>query len=512
MTPPPKKTVAKSPAKKRSKGKGTSKAGRKRASQGKFLSFTPPLLAAFLAGLLMAGVCFWGIYQITGKEQKSPSSVAESSRSVRKAPEPGKAKERAAAEQGRNGTAGKPAPPSSPSSPGAAPQPEARPGTPANGKAAADSASSPGSQEAVASALHDLQSLPYEEPLTIPLEERVRQADYALMQAAWIAGLPASNLRLADVQERPQNGERYHYQVIDILPGASATTYVDALRDCLKTWAEQAELHALEENVWGISFGKVETHRLRLYPGKTSFPGKTPVSSVPSYPQRVRKEGEPAKMVIVIDDLGAGMGPVRQLLQLSYPVTFAFWPHSVHTKEGAVAAHQRGREILVHQPMEPLGYPKVKPGPGVLLVGMTSTEIARQLSASIAKVPHAVGLNNHMGSRFTQNRAGVDAVVHELRRHGLFALDSVTHNKSVFASEAKHQGLVTYRRNVFLDVTASRSSILAALQQAERIALLTGQSVAIGHPLPETLDALREWQTRRNPSVQLVRLRDLARE
>ena len=161
--------------------------------------------------------------------------------------------------------------------------------------------------------------------------------------------------------------------------------------------------------------------------------------------------------------------------------------------------------------MEPLGYPRVRPGPNPLLVGMPADRIQAILEQSIAAVPHAVGLNNHMGSRFTQHAAGVDVVAATLKRHGLFALDSLTHNRSVFAAEARRYGLATYQRNVFLDVTASRSKILNELQRAEHIALLTGQSIAIGHPLPETLAALKEWQRLRNNEVRLVRLQDLGR-
>jgi polysaccharide deacetylase 2 family uncharacterized protein YibQ len=217
-------------------------------------------------------------------------------------------------------------------------------------------------------------------------------------------------------------------------------------------------------------------------------------------------------MVIVMDDLGANASSVRQLLALDYPVTFAFWPHGAHTREGAAAAHAEGREILVHQPMEPVGYPQVRPGPNVLLNGMSRERIRRILASSIAAVPYAAGMNNHMGSRFTQNAAGVGEVVHFLKERGLFLLDSLTHSRSVFDREGRRLGIRSYRRNVFLDVTHTRAHVLKELERAQRIALLTGQAVAIGHPLPETLAALRDWQTMRDKKVRIVRLADLPRE
>lgn len=409
---------------------------------------------------------------------------------------------------------------------------------------APDSAPAPekssSAEGAVASALIDLKALPYEESLNASLDERIRQADYALMQAAWLRKIPASDLRLVSVEDRLAGVEPYQYQSIDILPGKTVRDYRQALQSCLAAWAEGAVLRDLGGDRWLIVINGVETHRLRLFPGKKEFPPlpghpdeRQPSPDQPPQPRmdsslsrpdaplpplrphpglgrhRLRLPGEPARMVIVVDDLGASHAAARQLLALDYPVTLAFWPHGGHTRQDARAAHQAGREILIHQPMEPLGYPRVRPGPNTLLLGMSEETIRRILDAAVAAVPHAVGLNNHMGSRFTQNRAGVDAVIAGLKQHGLFALDSVTHNGSVFAAESRRHGLETYQRDVFLDVTASRSSILNQLRRAEQIALLTGQSVAIGHPLPETLAALKEWQRVRNKEVRLVKLRDL---
>jgi polysaccharide deacetylase 2 family uncharacterized protein YibQ len=212
-----------------------------------------------------------------------------------------------------------------------------------------------------------------------------------------------------------------------------------------------------------------------------------------------------------MDDLGAKRRPLQRLLALGYPVTMAFWPHGPFTREGAEAAAAAGREVLIHQPMEPLGYPGVRPGPNVLLTGMDSGRIRAALASSLAAVPHASGLNNHMGSRFTQSVAGVDAVIEFLRGHKLFMLDSVTHPDSVFAGEARRLGLEHYRRDVFLDVVRSRAAVLEALRKAENLALRRGWAVAIGHPLPETLDALEQFDGMRDNGVRIVRLRDLNR-
>lgn len=392
----------------------------------------------------------------------------------------------------------------------------------------------------------NINDLPYEESLNASLDERIRQVDYAIMQASWLKKIPASALRLVSVEDRLEGIEPYQYQIIDILPGKNAKEYAQALKNSLTAWAEGATLQNQGDTHWLIYINGVQTHHIRLFPGKEEFPplpgcqdkgasppaqsslfredsgllapepstppsGNASLSPAPPGDRRpfCRASGEAARMVIVMDDLGANHLAVQQLLALDYPVTFAFWPHGSHTMQGSLEAHRAGREIIIHQPMEPLGYPRVNPGPNALLVGMPPEKIHAILEDSIAAVPHAVGLNNHMGSRFTQNTAGINAVVSALQRHGLFSLDSLTHNNSVFASEARRLGLKTYQRSIFLDVTPVHPDIIKALRQAERIALLTGHSIAIGHPLPETLSALKAWQSLRNTEILLVKLQDL---
>ena len=224
---------------------------------------------------------------------------------------------------------------------------------------------------------------------------------------------------------------------------------------------------------------------------------------------RLRAAEEEAKLAIVIDDLGFSASALRQLLELNYPVACAFLPHGAHTQAGASAAHAKGLEVLVHQPMEPIGYPHVRPGPNALLTDMNDGQIRRILEASIAAVPHAVGMSNHMGSSFTQQADRVQSVIRVLKERGLFMLDSLTHKDSVFVSQSGRMGVEHYSRNVFLDASPSREKILEELRRAERIALFTGHAVAIGHPLPETLAALRDWQHLRSREVRIVKLREL---
>jgi Uncharacterized protein conserved in bacteria len=575
MTPPKKKSVPKTGKKSRS-GTGPSKTGsgkpasrssaaRKKSSAksnttGRHIAF------AFILGLLLASAFFIFLKPDTPQEPQSVSSVSRtekgtsSKRSLPKVTED-KAKKTAQATSPKSGASkaqprvsvgkdsegpqtgsgktaseavappvqGQTVPPSPPPSGNEGKNATGTPlgGAPDEGKANGDEKAIESASRAVVGSLIDHTALPYEEPLGANLQDQVRQIDYALIQAARLKKLPAGSMRQVAMEDRTEGKEQYHFQVIEILCGPSADVYVRSVRECLEAWAEKARLvRDGKKNQWSISVNGARTHVLRLYPGLKDFPPLTGTPGAPGTPgtwdepqprkgldkARVRQPGEPALLVIVMDDLGASSKALDSLMRLDFPVTFAFWPHGAHTREGARAAHFAGHEILVHQPMEPLGYPKVKPGPRVLLMGMNDREIRETVRSSLEAVPYAVGLNNHMGSRFTQHRQGVDAVLYVLRERGMFMLDSVTHGRSVFWDRARALGVKNYKRNVFLDVVASRKEILAQLRHAERIALLTGQAVAIGHPLPETLAALQEWQKIRSREVRIVRLRDLQQE
>lgn len=341
-------------------------------------------------------------------------------------------------------------------------------------------------------------ALPYEEALDAPLEEGVKQVDYALFQALLRLDIDRSRLQLEAVENRKVNGESYHFQRMRLHLSGAPENFVQALAQSLGAWADRARLERKADDLLLVGVDGHPTHQitLSLYEG-----GPLPQVEVPP---------GTARLAIIIDDIGESMAAVKELLALDFPVTFAIWPRSTHMRESAEAVHRAGREIMIHQPMEPEQYPKVKPGPGALFVKMTKDEILSTLRENMARVPYAVGLNNHMGSRFTRNTAAIGAVCEGLQGTGLFALDSLTHTSSVFYQEARRAGLSAYRRSVFLDVINDRRSIVHQLDKAASMAHAEGQAIAIGHPLPETIAALKEWSRTRDRRVTIVTVRQLA--
>jgi len=214
-----------------------------------------------------------------------------------------------------------------------------------------------------------------------------------------------------------------------------------------------------------------------------------------------------AGLAIVIDDLGENMQTANALLALRIPITFAIWPHARLARETALAAHDAGCAVLIHQPMEALDA-NASPGPNPLRVGMSRSRMEAIFRQSLARVPHAEGLNNHMGSRFTSQPGVVRLLCEIMADSGLFVLDSVTHPASVLYEEAHAAGIPAARRDVFLDAKAGKAAVLAQLREATRLALHGRQVIAIGHPRTDTLTALHEWNNARDPRLRLLLLRD----
>jgi hypothetical protein len=212
-----------------------------------------------------------------------------------------------------------------------------------------------------------------------------------------------------------------------------------------------------------------------------------------------------ARLAIIMDDLGRDRDTAQRLLQIDLPVTLAIMPDGPAATAVAELAHRHRREVMIHLPMEPEAYPAVNPGAGALFVDSSAVEIESRMNRYLSQIPYAVGANNHMGSRFTADRAGMAVVIGELKEAGLFFIDSRTTAKSVALDEARQQGLLAGGRDVFLDNVEEVAAIGAEIDKLATLALRRGAAIGICHPHAATLNALREAVPRlRRRGVEIV--------
>ncbi len=202
--------------------------------------------------------------------------------------------------------------------------------------------------------------------------------------------------------------------------------------------------------------------------------------------------GRMPKIAIVIDDLGIDKPRTARTIKLRAPLTLSFMSYASGLEKQTQTARTGGHELWLHIPMEPSS-PDVDPGPNVLLTGLPEQELLNSLNWNLSQFQGYVGVNNHMGSRFTADLIGVKVVMKELKKRGLMFLDSVTSGKSVARKAARETGVPFLSRNVFLDHQDDTRGIEYRLAESERLALKTGYAIAIGHPREKTLRALEPW-------------------
>jgi len=196
-------------------------------------------------------------------------------------------------------------------------------------------------------------------------------------------------------------------------------------------------------------------------------------------------------VAIVIDDVGLDRPHSKRAWELPGPLTMSFLPYAKDLREQARAARAHGNELMLHLPMEPNG--RADPGPNALLVSLSDNELRQRVNGALDSFDGYVGVNNHMGSRFTAFKPGMETTLRLFRARGLLFLDSRTTADSVGDQLAQELGVPSVARNVFLDDDESLDAVRRKLAETEAVARRQGFVVAIGHPHPATLQALSEW-------------------
>ena len=202
------------------------------------------------------------------------------------------------------------------------------------------------------------------------------------------------------------------------------------------------------------------------------------------------------RVAILIDDLGHDRVAGERTLKLPAAVGVAVLPLTPYATRLARAASVSGRDLLLHLPLESLEADPL--GPGAIEAGATPPAIEDALSAGLASVPGAVGVNNHMGSLLTQAPESMRVLLSALRGRGLFFVDSYTSDRSVALRVARELGVPATRRDVFLDDEPGEAAIAARWQVLLALARERGVALAIGHPNPVTLG----WLERELPKLQ----------
>jgi polysaccharide deacetylase 2 family uncharacterized protein YibQ len=212
-------------------------------------------------------------------------------------------------------------------------------------------------------------------------------------------------------------------------------------------------------------------------------------------PLQLRDKAAPAsssaKLAIILDDFGSDLGAADAVFALPYPLTISVLPHHEHSTDIAREAERRGYQVMLHLPMQSVA--NEKPEARELRPGMPAPEVSALVEEFLLDIPGVVGVNNHQGSQATSDAGLMSELMPVLGERHLFYVDSRTTAVTVAYDTAQSFGVPSAFRNVpFLDDVGEVAAIRKQLGLALRGAREKGEAVAIGHPHPPTLQALRE--------------------
>ena len=216
------------------------------------------------------------------------------------------------------------------------------------------------------------------------------------------------------------------------------------------------------------------------------------------------------RIAIVIDDLGIDKKHSSAIVAMdNFKMPLAFLPYAQHIEGLLEHGKANGHEIIVHMPMQPQS-DTIDPGPVVLKVGMTAEQLMDNLDKGLSAFDGYVGINNHMGSKFTSDPIGMDFLMRELKKRNLYFLDSVTSAATQGEKMAKRHGVTYLRRNVFLDHEESDKFVNKALAKCAKVAAKTGLCIAIGHPKDVTIGGLNNFVSKaQDEGFEFVSLSDV---
>jgi len=215
-------------------------------------------------------------------------------------------------------------------------------------------------------------------------------------------------------------------------------------------------------------------------------------------------------IAVVIDDIGLSVPFTNQIATIGQPITVSFLPYGASNKEQVNKLRNAGLEVMLHAPMMPRVPADL--APVTLSPKMSKAEIQKKLLKMMDRFDGTGmhGINNHMGSAFTEDRAAMAAVMEVLQERGMYFLDSKTTSRSVGRAVSKEYGVPYVARDVFLDNERRYDYIMGQFKATERVAKSKGYAIAIGHPYPQTLQALKDWlKDIEKRGIKIVPLSDL---
>ncbi len=214
---------------------------------------------------------------------------------------------------------------------------------------------------------------------------------------------------------------------------------------------------------------------------------------------------------IIIDDIGTNYERAHKVATAPIPLTLAILPATNYAKKIARIAHDHGKEIMLHLPMQSISHRKASPG--TLTLHMTHEQFVSQLEENLAAIPNLKGVNNHMGSLMTRHPGYMDWLMQTLaKKKNLYFIDSRTTDKSIAAQIAEENQVPNMQRDIFLDPDFRLQTIEQQFERFIQKAKTEGSALAIAHPHPNSMRFILDNSHRlEQEGIKLVPVSELLR-
>ncbi len=338
-----------------------------------------------------------------------------------------------------------------------------------------------------------------------------RQLKSEALRKAVNEALIESGVHKSDVtfQKSVANGtpDEYEYREFRVSPSVG----LDSLRALLirKTSREGAGVVAIERSsqrdrrvlAIDLGFGRVKRQCLLLVQQIEDekvaqvkpAPSVAPPESLQLEPSQAPKPRETAEIALVVDDCGYDLSLARRLIDIDCPMTLSILPRTTNANATAQLAHARGREVMLHLPMEPLRRTDPHIPDLEIRCGQSQMEIESLIVQALNSVPHVKGVNNHEGSRACADLTTMGIVMGQLKKNGLYFVDSRTTADTVAFSVARSVNLRVANRDIFLDNENDIQAIKTELARLVTLSIRLKQPViGICHLRRKTVAVLEE--------------------
>ena len=212
------------------------------------------------------------------------------------------------------------------------------------------------------------------------------------------------------------------------------------------------------------------------------------------YSRGFKRADRKPRIALIISNLGLSDTYTKATLELlPEDITLSFSHVAPRLKSWVREARQKGHEILLDIPMEPIGFPKNDPGRATLLTSSNEVENLNRLEHIMKQAGGYVGLLGTLGTKFMLHSETFLPVLRSIKQRGLIYVDSRSTSRSLGPDLASSIQLPKAFNNVFVDKEPSQEKIKNKLDELERIALERRFAVGIAQPLPITIEILSQW-------------------